>query len=213
MSKIIESLKWVWGFCTTNAVSIPVAILAAFAAYQVASRQAERDVKLDVLHDIAGYRYLILENFRCRPMDPLLVAMNRAIVAFADDKDLVADMVGILQVRSGPGALEAVQDRLDATIVRMADSIGAPPPTRDSDGDLPGFSAQPCTDDSSNYYDDVATPVLEEGDRVTVILVAAANLSGIVRASDSSGVRLQVNDALAVIPWGRIIRVRVDPNS
>lgn len=122
--------------------TVLVSLLAATLAYDAASSQAVRNRKLAVLDEISGHRYL-LHPFclSCRPLDPLLEALNRAIVTYAEHPEVVD---AITAMENQDLTLEQVQDCLDSSIVKMAAAIEIKTPELDERKDLPGLVVECC---------------------------------------------------------------------
>lgn len=109
---------------TIVATAVVTAIAISTAGYYEGARQADRDAKLEVLHQVAGYRFLSFQAYSCRQKDQLIIAMNQATVVFADYEDVIHAAKHVVDAND----LGEAQEMLEKFIRAMAKATGVTPP-------------------------------------------------------------------------------------
>jgi len=104
---------------------LAVAWLGGASFQDRAAKLQDRAAKLDVLHRLAGYRFLARPDYACRIKDQLIFTLNQVPTVYADH-DAVTEIARRLSER--PNLLASLQDLIDA----MANAAGVTPPPRDS---------------------------------------------------------------------------------
>jgi hypothetical protein len=118
---------WWW----IEEVLLPVLIVAAgtvisvLVGYVAWKNQVDQDAERKALRDVVENRYLVDEDYHCIPKEPLIQAMNKALVDFAEHEEVISAAREILDAPDREGALQRLNEFIAA--MSRALNVSLPP--------------------------------------------------------------------------------------